>query len=358
MKFLTYRKTAHPRNSEEPQGYEPTDVADTLNVFDNSEGRTPILIVTGVDNIKERTVIPLEGNGSRPSHKGNGYGKPGDPSFTLNAVEHHGVAYGFEPGVAKRLNPEGRFVQEGTPTLRSNMGDNQTAVAVIVLNDQGGSQMSVTEDVTATLRAQEHGHQPLCLEMTSTKNTVVKDGISPTLTARMGTGGNQVNAVLASVDCRNCTEDTNTNGTLQAKSNGGWNLNSNQVCRVGSAVRRLTPKECERLQSFPDDWTDIGEWIDSRGKKHKPSDTNRYKAIGNSIALPFWQWLLGRINIVQLEETGRPATLGSLFSGIGGFELCGERAGMTPVWASEVDEFCMAVTKKHFSESDETDAAG
>ena len=53
-------------------------------------------------------------------------------------------------------------------------------------------------------------------------------------------------------------------------------------------VRRLTPLECERLQGFPDGWTDIGDWVDSKGKKHKgESDSPRYKALGNSIALPF-----------------------------------------------------------------------
>ena len=50
-----------------------------------------------------------------------------------------------------------------------------------------------------------------------------------------------------------------------------------------SYVRRLTPLECERLQGFPDGWTDIGEWVDSKGKKHKAADSPRYKALGNSI---------------------------------------------------------------------------
>lgn len=120
---------------------------------------------------------------------------------------------------------------------------------------------------------------------------------------------------------------------------------------VGSCiVRRLTPLECERLQGFPDGWTDIGEWTDSKGKKHKDADSPRYKALGNSIATPFWFWLLRRIS-AQYE---RPATLGSLFDGIGGFPYCWERcngAG-TAIWASEIEEFPIAVTKKHFPEVD------
>ena len=116
-----------------------------------------------------------------------------------------------------------------------------------------------------------------------------------------------------------------------------------------TVVRRLTPLECERLQGFPDGWTDIGAWTDTKGKLHKESsDSARYKALGNSIALPFWFYLLRRIS-AQYE---RPATLGSLFDGIGGFPLCWERCNGrgTARWASEIDEFPIAVTKKHFGE--------
>lgn len=116
-----------------------------------------------------------------------------------------------------------------------------------------------------------------------------------------------------------------------------------------TVVRRLTPTECERLQGFPDGWTDIGEWTDTKGKVHKESsDSARYKALGNSIALPFWFYLLRRI-AAQYE---RPATLGSLFDGIGGFPLCWERCNGpgTARWASEIEEFPIAVTKRHFGE--------
>ena len=117
-----------------------------------------------------------------------------------------------------------------------------------------------------------------------------------------------------------------------------------------TAVRRLTPLECERLQGFPDNWTDIGDWIDSKGKTHKgDSDSPRYKALGNSIALPFWQWMAERM--VAVYE--KPCTMGSLFDGIGGFPLVYERCGCKAVWASEIEEFPIAVTKKHFPEEDD-----
>lgn len=119
--------------------------------------------------------------------------------------------------------------------------------------------------------------------------------------------------------------------------------------KVGN-VRRLTPKEAERLQGFPDDWTDIGEWTDSKGKKHRAADSPRFRAIGNSVCTPFWFWLLRRIS-AQYE---RPATLGSLFDGIGGFPYCWARCNGTKyiLWNSEVDEFCEAVTTLHFGDED------
>lgn len=115
-------------------------------------------------------------------------------------------------------------------------------------------------------------------------------------------------------------------------------------------VRRLTPLECERLQGYPDHWTDIGEWVDTKGNVHKESDSPRYKALGNSIALPFWEWMAKRM--VRYIKSDHP-TMGSLFDGIGGFPLVYQRAGCKPVWASEIEEFPMAVTRKHFPEDGE-----
>lgn len=111
-------------------------------------------------------------------------------------------------------------------------------------------------------------------------------------------------------------------------------------------VRRLTPTECERLQGYPDGWTDIGEWTDTKGKKHKAADSPRYKALGNSIALPQWFWIAQKMK--QYLPAG--ATLGSLFDGIGGFPLVWETTygKGTARWASEIEEFPIAVTKRRF----------
>lgn len=115
-----------------------------------------------------------------------------------------------------------------------------------------------------------------------------------------------------------------------------------------NTVRRLTPLECERLQGFPDGWTDIGEWTDSKGKKHKDADSPKYKALGNSIALPFWDWMAERI----CAQYGRPVTMGSLFDGISGFCVVFARHGAEPKWASEIEEFPIAVCKRHFGDED------
>lgn len=125
-------------------------------------------------------------------------------------------------------------------------------------------------------------------------------------------------------------------------------LNAKET-EMKTIVRRLTPTECERLQGFPDGWTDLGEWTDTKGKIHKETtDGARYKALGNSIALPYWMWLTKRIS-AQYERT---PTLGSLFDGIGGFPFCWAKVnGLSAcIWASEIEEFPIAVTKRHFGD--------
>lgn len=138
--------------------------------------------------------------------------------------------------------------------------------------------------------------------------------------------------------------------TLKAKAG---NIGNGSECLIAEKtirwiVRRLTPVECERLQDYPDGYTDIGDWTDSKGKKHKYADSPRYKALGNSIALPQWFWLVQRMRPYLKEKP----TLGSLFDGLGGFPLVWQRAygEGTARWASEIEEFPMSVTKRRFGE--------
>lgn len=138
--------------------------------------------------------------------------------------------------------------------------------------------------------------------------------------------------------------------TLKAKAG---NIGNGSECLIAEKVirwivRRLTPVECERLQGYPDNYTNIGDWTDSKGKKHKYADSPRYKALGNSIALPQWFWLVQRMRPYLKEKP----TLGSLFDGLGGFPLVWQRAygEGTARWASEIESFCVAVTKRRFGE--------
>ena len=131
-------------------------------------------------------------------------------------------------------------------------------------------------------------------------------------------------------------------GTLKAHASG----DTQQHVMERMVVRRLTPLECTRLQGYPDGWVDIGDWTDEKGRVHKEADAPKYKALGNSIAIPFWRWMFERMAAYLPEG----ATLGSLFDGIGGFPLCWEsiHGKGTAVWASEIEPFAIAVTKYHF----------
>lgn len=225
---------------------------------------------------------------------------------------------------------------EIAPSLQARMGT-------------GGNQVPLTyQRTTGTLspgaHAGSYNGQDAYNDM-----LVVSSEISPTLRAKANDPYREdMAAYIASVDCRNFTEGGEINGTLQAKESGGQSLNLQNTVRTGMIVRRLTPMECERLQGFPDGWTDIGEWRDSKGKLHKDADSPRYKACGNSIALPFWDFLAKRISAQYL----RPVTMGGLFDGIGGFPLVFERHNGkgTARWASEIEEFPIAVMKLRFGE--------
>ena len=217
--------------------------------------------------------------------------------------------------------------------------------AVCYSVDQGGgkSSVDVREGKAPTLTTTHDGAPAICYPE-------VKEGVVGTLDAHYSNfpgmrGGMERTMVAQAVDCRNCTED-DINGALQ--SNSAHSLNGKNVIRTRYIVRRLTPLECERLQGYPDGWTDIGEWIDSNGKKRQTSDAARYKALGNSIALPPWKWVLKRLCACY----ERDATMASLFDGIGGFPYLWEQLNGkgTCLWASEIEEFPIAVTKVRIGE--------
>lgn len=176
-------------------------------------------------------------------------------------------------------------------------------------------------------------------------------GVSATLRARDYKNPQAIQIVFDASRRHNYEPFGDVCETVQASyGTGGGNVPMVMEENMDTVVRRLTPLEYERLQGYPDGWTDIGDWMDSKGKKHKgDADAPRYKALGNSIALPFWRWMAERM--VSYLETEHP-TMASLFDGIGGFPLVFSECGCKPVWASEIEEFPIAVTKIRFKEDE------
>ena len=236
MVMQCFRKQGHPRNSEEGQGWEETDTSDTLNVFDNTETRTPTLIVD---------------------------------------QKVYGVCSRYSNSMLSD-NPNSGFYEAETSRTLDHNGSNPTS-------NQG-----------------KNAQYDFYAEETETMPTVIAKGP----------------------------------GAVAYKN-------------VKYIVRRLTPLECEWLQGYPDGWTDIGEYVDTNGKVRKTSDSARYKALGNSIALPSWKWVLKRL--CSCYE--RDATMASLFDGIGGFPYLWEQINGhgSCLWASEIEEFPIAVTKKRIN---------
>lgn len=284
----------------------------------------------------------------------------------MNTIDRPAVCAGFKLGNSEQSRSIG-YAEEQSPTLNAECGGNKPAV--LCLNDQGGNVMGVSHDVSGTLRAQEHGHQPTVLDMSHACDVIRDCGeVAPSLQARMGTGGNQIPLTYQDVtgtlspgahagsyngqdaynDMLVCGATPDVAHALRARASCSYREDAETYPVQNMIVRRLTPMECERLQGYPDGWTDIGEWMDSKGKRRKDADSPRYKALGNSIALPFWDFLAKRISAQYL----RPVTMGSLFDGIGGFPLVFERHNGkgTARWASEIEEFPIAVTKLRFGE--------
>ena len=331
------------------------DRAPTLTAAAGMSGNNQPVVAIPINDKATR----WQGGGESRNHDGSGnglgIGKGGDPAPTLTAGDRHGVmCAGFKLGNSEQARSIG-YQEELSPTLNAECGGNKPAVVAPVV----------------------------ALDMTHACDVIRECGEqAPSLQARMGTGGNQVpltyqmngfgdyraadvassckqrdfkdsTDLVCAVDCRNFREGGEVNGTLQEKESGGQSLNLNNTVRQNMVVRRLTPMECERLQGFPDGWTDVGDWVktDKRGREIKvkeSADSPRYKALGNSIALPFWDWMLRRMSRYLPDG----ATLGSLFDGIAGYPLIWERihGKGTARWASEIEPFPIAVTKKHFPE--------
>ena len=240
---------------------------------------------------------------------------------------------GFSAGAGASAGGIG-YGEELAPTLKGSAGGN-CMPSVLCLNDQGGNVLGCSTDVTGTLRAQEHGHQPLVYENHGIDSRYTgPHAVAPTMSARYGTGGNNVPLVEQEpVFCitGNAIDRQPQNGgngigyqediayTLTATDHHAvFSRQRVDVFKDGAVVstqsarqhkdatdlvldddthrlrliRRLTPLECERLQGFPDGWTAIPG----------ASDSARYKALGNSVAIPCVDYVLYGISLVLLAS--------------------------------------------------------
>lgn len=254
----------------------------------------------------------------------NGTGVKEDVCYTLNTIDRPAVAFALDC---------------------RNMTANEELSATLQAKGNGGQSLNYVNPVAEPLiyDARGNGDAITSPTMTGDHNRRITDYTAITLQGDTVVGADLYNGTLTGDKAV-----TLTTATGQGGANTGPSVIEKIICWI---VRRLTPTECERLQGYQDGWTDLGEWIDSKGKTHKAADTPRYKALGNSIALPQWYYILGGIS----DRLPDNATLGSLFDGIGGFpyvwaKLHNDDKSLC-VWASEIEEFPIAVTKKQFPEN-------
>ena len=188
----------------------------------------------------------------------------------------------FEPGIAKREGNSSRFVENISPTLRAEMGDNQVAIAIQDTSgrDKAQNGKGWSEGVSYTLDAT--GLQGVAIGFDAYNSAVTGD-ISKTLDT--GSDYHHVPNIY-----RTIAPTLTTNNPSRSPQASEVTQQINAVHQASMAVRRLTPTECERLQGFPDGYTDI-----MLNGKQTP-DGPRYKALGNSMAVNVMKWIGERIN--------------------------------------------------------------
>lgn len=295
--------------------------------------------IVGNDRVVGEKSFCIVGNMIDRETNMNGTGVKEDTAFTINTIDRNAVAYTLKIRSGCEGGGKGALVQIEKSATLSTLQD-QTLICLADNTSLHNSKQKISQVVF-----ESHSQDA---RYTQQGNT------SPACTAQWGTGGNNMPLVaekkafaMQRIGEYKESEQASTMKSRDYKDATDL-IAEKETKNLQWIVRRLTPVECERLQGFPSGWTDIGEWVDENGKKHKPADSPRYKALGNSIALPQWHWIFQKMK----PYIGENPTLGSLFDGIGGFPLVFESTygDGTAIWGSEIDSFCVAVTKKHFPE--------
>ena len=261
---------------------------------------------------------------------------PFDDSAVLAqpGMKQQTFAASFSAGASATAGTIG-YAEEVAPTLKGSPSGN-CMPSVMCLHDQGGQRMDVCENMTGTLRANEKGHQPLVYENHGVDARIRESGeVSPTVTARYGTGGgntplvqepNEVYCIVGNIIDRQpenggngCGYQENLAYTITTVDRHAVyarqrvdefrndDIASTQSARqakdatdlvvepdrqYAQLIRRLTPGECELLQGFPPGWTDIPSAADSA----------RYRALGNSIPVPCVEFIMKSLQAVAAME--------------------------------------------------------
>lgn len=233
-------------------------------------------------------------------------------SYAVGMAESPDLAHCLRSGASKADKHESTTYilfeprsQDGVPRIHGDVSPSLNTA-------QGGQrQPCVTQEVAYALQGNMIGRElkngpqgdGINEELSFTINTIDRHAVAYAVRMREGCGGGgkspliqtdrsgtiatgndqTIFAPTQAVDVRNLNEHEEVSGTLQSKNTGGYSLNYQNPIRRGYKVRRLTPTECERLQGFPDGWTDGF------------SDTVRYKALGNSVAVPCVEFVLSGI---------------------------------------------------------------
>ena len=261
---------------------------------------------------------------------------PFDDSAVLAqpGMKQQTFAASFSAGASATAGTIG-YAEEVAPTLKGSPSGN-CMPSVMCLHEQGGQRMDVCENMTGTLRANEKGHQPLVYENHGVDARIRESGeVSPTVTARYGTGGgntplvqepNEVYCIVGNIIDRQpenggngCGYQENlaytittcdrhavyarqrvdefknddiasTQSARQAKD--ATDLVVEPDRQYAQLIRRLTPWECELLQGFPLGWTDIPS----------ASDSARYRALGNSVPVPCVEFIMKSLQAVAAME--------------------------------------------------------
>ena len=342
----------NPWDTQQTRVFTPEGTAPTLAGADGCGGRNPEGLVFDADEAEPRTCLtPWDTQQARIT-------APEGVSPTINSGEAKPGGRVFAAGFCAGAGPSAGGIgyhEELAPTLKGSSSGNMMP-SVLCLNDQGGRVMECSEDISGTLRAQEHGHQPLIFENHGIDARYTgPHKVAPTLSARAGTGGNNLSlvmqeeepvfcitgnaidrqpenggnglgvqediaytltatdhhAVFARQRCdkfreggvastqssRQQKEATDliyqeTVGTFTSSDSKGPNAQyvsqDKLIVEAPLLIRRLTPRECERLQGYPDDWTALPG----------AADSPRYRALGNSVAIPCVEYLMHGMALV------------------------------------------------------------